>query len=129
MRNRNKAGAPLLFLLALPTILVACNEGSDPTYPVLETPQFQMVLRPEAVSLIPGERIQLDALLLEEGEEIIHQELGVVWESSDENVVRPLGGGWIEALKPGNAFVRVNYRGWRAEARISVAGEARLVRY
>lgn len=92
-------------------------------------PQPRMILEPEVVTLAPGERIQLDPLFLDEGWDILPEDPGLIWRSSDEAVVRPLGEGWVEALKGGDAMVRVVYKGWRAEARVRVTPEGRLAWY
>ena len=79
-----------------------------------------MVLRPNILTLQPGEIYKLDAVILEGRKEKFLFDIDLEWNSSDPDVLIPMGEGLIKALQPGLVTVEADYRQWSAQATVEV---------
>lgn len=123
---RAKRIVPMLVILP---ILGSCGDGNGGdglTNLDWDPPQTHHL---KAITLAPGERINLDALVLHLGSNTYVIPGGLTWVTSDEEVVRYLGNGWIEALEPGEANLTADLGGGRSvKAMVVVAKDGgRLV--
>jgi hypothetical protein len=131
MNTHSKLRTAVLVLALFPLATVACDEGPLEVTTNTEIEKVadlepRLVLQPNRVVLEPGQVFKLDAVLLEgrdeEGvrEEYHPYDVDLEWNSSDMDVLIPLGEGLIQALAPGKVTVEADYRQWTARATVEV---------
>ena len=134
MNTFSKLRTAVLVLAMVPLATVACGEGPLEVDTIREVEKEavepRMVLRPNRVVLEPGQIFKLEAVILTGQDEDHIHDMDLEWNSSDMDVLAPLGEGLIEALAPGKVTVEADYRGWTGRATVEVihAREPRIAR-
>ena len=124
MNTYAKLKSTVLVLALIPLATVACDEGPVEVQPIREVEQSEpepiMVLRPNRLTLHPGDIYKLDAVIMNGRDELHPSDIDLEWNSSDPDVLIPLGEGLIQALAPGEVTVEADYRWWSAQATVEV---------
>lgn len=119
MNAHSKLRIVLLVLATLPLASMACDD--EIVDPETDAEESRMVLRPNRVTLEPGQIFKLKAVFLRGTNEDFLYDMELEWNSSDPAVVRALGEGLIEAQDMGTATIQVDYHQWTAKAIVKIA--------